>query len=212
MIDVLIADDQVLLAQLLERVLGDAEGVRVVAVVGTAADACATARKLNPEVVLMDFRFPDGNGVQAATEILREVPDTKVVMLTAVEDDSIFLAAIQAGCSGFLTKHRALEDVEDAVRAVAGGEVLIAPDVLARVLRRVERDGADGTAELTPRELEVLALSAEGLTNPEIARRLVLSVKTVGNHVQNILAKLDSHSKLEAVTVAARRGLLTLGS
>ena len=132
-------------------------------------------------------------------------------MVTASEDEAVFLSAIEAGCAGFLTKSRALDDLEDAVRAVAEGESLIGASMLARVLASVRSDGrVSSRPELSPREFEILQLTARALTNPQIAETLHLSVKTVRNHLQNILWKLGSHSKLEAVTVATRRGLITI--
>jgi len=212
-IDVLIVDDQKLFADLLARVLDDADDIRVVAIAGTVADGCAAAREYPADVVLMDFRLPDGNGTDAVRQILAESPETKVIMVTASEDESVFLSAMEAGCAGFLKKSSALDDLENSVRAAAGGEALIPASTLTRVLATIATDGR-GTVrpDLSPRELEILQLTAQALTNAQIAENLHLSVKTVRNHLQNILWKLESHSKLEAVTVATRRGLVTLGA
>jgi len=212
-IRVLIVDDQRLFADLLKRVLDDAEGITVVGVAETAVMGYAMARRQSPDVVLMDYQLPDGNGAQATANLLGVKPDTKVVMVTASDDESVFLAAIEAGCAGVITKSSALDDLEEAVRTVASGEALISADMLARVLARVGRErGRRGNADLSPREVEILELTARALTNPQIAEELHLSVKTVRNHMQNILWKLDSHSKLEAVAVASRRGLVRLSA
>ena len=212
-IDVLVVDDQKLFADLVARVLGDAGDINVVAIAGSVAEACAAAREYPADVVLMDFRLPDGNGTDAVRQILAESPETKVIMVTASEDEAVFLSAMEAGCAGFLTKSLALDDLEESVRAIAGGDALIAASMLTRVLSTVTRDGR-GTSrpDLSPRELEILQLTAQALTNAQIAANLHLSVKTVRNHLQNILWKLESHSKLEAVTVATRRGLVTIGA
>ena len=211
MIGVLVVDDQRLFADLVARVLNDAEGIDVVGVAGSVAEACEAARRHTPDVALMDFRLPDGNGTDAVRQILSEFPETKVVMVTASEDEAVFLSAIEAGCAGFVTKSRALDDLEDAVRAVAEGESLIDASMLFRVLASVRSDRRNsGRSDLSPREFEILQLTARALTNPQIAEQLHLSVKTVRNHLQNILWKLESHSKLEAVTVATRRGLITI--
>jgi DNA-binding NarL/FixJ family response regulator len=209
---VLIVDDQRLFADLLKHVLDDADGIEVVGVAETAVKGYAMARERAPDVVLMDYHLPDGNGAQATANVLGVRPDTKVVMVTASDDESAFLAAIEAGCSGFIKKTSALEELEAAVRAVAAGEALISPEMLARVLAQAQRQRRSRQAkiDLSPREIEILELTAQALTNPQIAERLHLSVKTVRNHVQNILWKLGSHSKLEAVTVASRRGLVSL--
>jgi len=212
-IRVLIVDDQRLFADLLKRVLDDAEGIEVVGVADTAVRGYALARRHSPDVVLMDYQLPDGNGAQATANVLGVKPETKVVMVTASDDESVFLTAIEAGCAGFLSKSSALDDLENAVRAVAAGEALISATMLSRVLGSVRRDrGGRANADLSPREVEILELTARALTNPQIAEELHLSVKTVRNHMQNILWKLDSHSKLEAVAVASRRGLVSLSA
>jgi DNA-binding NarL/FixJ family response regulator len=212
-IRVLIVDDQRLFADLLKRVLDDAEGIDVVGVAETAVKGYAMARELAPDVVLMDYQLPDGNGVQAAANVLSVRPETNVVMVTASDDESVYLAAIEAGCSGFITKSTALDELEEAVRSVAAGEALISARMLARVLAQAKPPRTQqAKVDLSPREVEILALTARALTNPQIAEELHLSVKTVRNHMQNILWKLDSHSKLEAVAVASRRGLVSLSA
>jgi DNA-binding NarL/FixJ family response regulator len=135
-------------------------------------------------------------------------PDAQVVMVTSMEGEDIVVAAVEHGCAGYLLKSSPLPEVLEAVRAVARGESTISPAVLRRVLPRLRRDYQRVGATLTGREREVLALLADGLANAAIARQLGLSVNTVRNHVQNVLMKLNAHSKLEAVAVASREGLL----
>jgi DNA-binding NarL/FixJ family response regulator len=131
-----------------------------------------------------------------------------VVVLTASAADHVLMAAIEAGASGFLSKTRSIDEVAAAVRAAAAGESVISPELLARLLPRFQRNGANGGADLTEREREVLSLVAEGLSNGAIAERLVVSVHTVRNHIASLSAKLGAHSKLEALSIALRQGLL----
>ncbi len=135
-------------------------------------------------------------------------PSIGVVVLTASAADHVLLAAIDAGASGFLSKTRSLAEVTAAVRAAAAGESVISPELLARLLPRFGRVKVRSADELTDREREVLALVAEGLSNAAIAERLVVSVHTVRNHIASLSAKLGAHSKLEALSIAVRQGLL----
>lgn len=209
-IAVLVCDDHQILAEGLASLLSGAGGVRVVGVVGTAAQAVERAAATRPDVVLMDYELPDGDGVSATAAIKAAVPEANVVMLTSFADESVLVGAIEAGCCGFLTKHKSARDVVAAVRLAAEGEALISPDMLVRLLPRLRRTTAERTfgSDLTSRETEVLGLLADGLSSEAIATRLYLSPNTVRNHVQNVLTKLGAHSRLEAVALAARAGLL----
>ena len=207
-IRVMIADDHAVFADGLSALLSVHDDVTVAGVAGGVEDAVTLARRTAPDVVLMDYDLPDGTGVEAAARVLAACPSAKVVMLTSFADDAILVAAIEAGCSGFVTKHRAGREVVDAVRAAAAGEALISPSLLARLLPRLRGEPGGEASRLTRREAEVLELLAEGLSNRAIAERLAVSLNTVRNHVQNLLTKLHSHSRLEAVAAAARQGLL----
>ncbi len=207
-IRVMVVDDHQLVAQALAEVLDDEPDLDVVARTGSVAEATQTARELAPDVVLMDYQLPDGNGVAAAERIRRHRPETKIVMLTAYAEDALLVAAVEAGCSGYLTKDRAVEEVVSAVRAAHAGEVLISPAKLAQLLPKLRRSSSAGGVSLTAREIEVLQLMAEGLSNHAIAERLVLSLNTVRNHVQSVISKLQAHSKLEAVAIAVRTGVI----
>jgi DNA-binding NarL/FixJ family response regulator len=207
-IRVVIVDDHRMFAESLARLISDEADIDVVRVVGTASEGLASCTQHRPDVVLLDQRLPDRPGVEVAQEIKASRPETKVVMLTGSADDRVLLAAIEAGCSGFLTKEHAADEVVRAVRAAAAGEVLIPPSLLARLLPQLNRVNRGVGTELSPRELEVLALVATGATNRAIADQLYLSVNTVRNHVQQILTKLEAHSKLEAVATAVREGIV----
>lgn len=207
-IRVVVVDDHAMLAQALSSVLGSEPDLRVVASAGTMADGCAAVRMHAPDVVLMDYELPDGDGAEATEIIKREVPGAHVVMVTSFTDEAVLIRAIEAGCSGFITKHRAVEEVAHAVRAAVAGEALISPSMLARLLPKLGRTSKGLGADLTQREREVLQLLAEGLSNDAIATKLVLALHTVRNYVQNVIEKLGAHSKLEAVAIAAREGIV----
>lgn len=206
----LVVDDQLLFAELLAQQLTSMDDIEVVGVARTAERAIEIAAAERPDVVLLDYRLPDRNGIDAISDITSASPDARIIMLTAIQDDAIFLAAIQRGCTGFISKHESVDVVEAAVRAAGRGSPWIDPDLLIRAVTLDADPTHEALPSLTPREHEVLDLAAAGLTNPEIARELHLSVKTVGNHLQRILAKLGVRSKLEAVTTAAQRGLVRL--
>lgn len=207
-ISVLIVDDHEMVAQGLAEVLSAEADLTVVGQAGTARDAQRLAGQLQPDVVVMDYRLPDGDGAETAKQIRAEHPDTKVVMVTASDHDTVISSAIEAGCSAYVTKDRAAQEVVTAVHAAARGELAFPASALARMIPRM-RGGNASSGALTPRELEVLQLLADGRSTKDIADELVVSASTVRNHVQRILGKLDAHSKLEAVTVAVRQGIVS---
>jgi DNA-binding NarL/FixJ family response regulator len=205
---VLIVDDHRMFGESLGRLLSDEDGIAVLGVATTGAEAVEAIEKLQPRVVLMDYQLPDQDGVTVAAQIKERDPEVMVVMLTGLGDDRVLLAAIEAGCSGFLTKDRAAAEVADAVRAAAAGEALISPALLARLLPKLNRTYREIGADLTDREREILGLLTKGLSNRAIAAELFLSLNTIRNHIQSILRKLGSHSKLEAVATAVREGVI----
>jgi DNA-binding NarL/FixJ family response regulator len=207
-IRVVVVDDHEMLVQGIRAVLSAEPDIDVIASAGSVEDGCAAARLHAPDVVLMDYELPDGDGAQATERIKREVPSAQVVMVTSFDDEAVLVRAIESGCSGFITKHKAIEEVVRAVRAARAGEALISPSMLARLLPKLRRSQRGVGTDLTPREIEVLKLLAEGLSNAMIAERLVLSLHTVRNHVQNVISKLGAHSKLEAVATAVREGII----
>lgn len=207
-ITVLIVDDHKVFAEALMKVMEDAPYIDVIGTANSVEAAVASARLGKPEVILMDFDLPDGNGAEATAQIKRDLPETKVVMLTSFTDEKVLVAAIEAGCSGYVTKHKATEEVLAAVRAAHAGEALISPSMLARVLPRLHRSYRGLGSDLTPREREILTLLADGVATGAIAEALVISPHTVRNHTQSILIKLQAHSKLEAVATAVREGII----
>jgi len=207
-VGVLIVDDHRMFAESLSRLLSDEDGISVVGVATSAEEALEIAAQQRPQVVLMDYQLPDRDGVAVTEDIKRRQPETMVVMLTGLGDDRLLLAAIEAGCSGFLTKDRAAAEVADAVRSAAAGEALISPTLLARLLPKLNRTHRSIGADLTEREREILALLARGSSNKQIAADLYLSLNTIRNHIQSVLKKLGSHSKLEAVSTAVREGII----
>ncbi len=211
-IRVLLVDDHRLLIESLASVLSREPDMQVVATAGSVADVRA-ALKDAVDVVLMDYRLPDGTGVDATRSIKARWPSARVVMLTAIDDEETVLESIQAGADGYLTKDRALEDVVATVRAAHAGATLLPRSVIITIARRVA-EARDRQAEqlpvesLTPRELEVLRALTEGLATPQICERLIITPNTLRTHVQNIMGKLHVHSKLEAVAFALRHHLV----
>jgi len=216
---VLVADDQRVVREGLATLLGMLSGIDVVATAGDGEEAVAMAARLHPDVVLMDLRMPRCDGVEA-TRLLRERhPAVRVIVLTTYADDRSVVEALRAGARGFLTKDAGAEEIQRAIAAVARGDAAIDPAVQHHVIEAVAAGRApDRTAAqpqlpdgLTPREAEVLALIAEGLSNAEIARRLVVSEATVKSHVNHVFGKTGVRDRAQAVTYAYRHGLATLG-
>ncbi len=206
---VLVVDDHEVVATSLAMVLDEQKGLRTVGTVGTLARARELMVTASPDVVLLDYRLPDGDGVAAIGELMALRPTARIVVLTASAADHVLLQAIESGAAGFVSKTRPLAEVTAAVRSAAAGESVISPELLARLLPRMRSGGKSGRSdELTEREREVLALLAAGLSNAAIAQQLTVSVHTVRNHVANLSAKLGAHSKLEALAIAVREGLL----
>lgn len=207
-IRVLVVDDHDMFVESLVRMIGKQPDIEVVGTARNVKDGVEAAKLHRPQVVLMDFKLPDGDGIDAARSIREAEGDIRIVMLTGNPDDTILLEAIDAGCSGYITKDKAVGEAISAIRAAHSGEASISSQMLARLLPRLRPSFRPVGAALSSRELEVLELLAEGVANADIAAKLVLSVNTVRNHVQNILTKLSAHSKLEAVARALREGVI----
>lgn len=207
-IGVIIVDDHLMFAESLARILADEPDIEVLGVAADGQEGIDLAARVKPRVALVDYKMPDKDGVAVVGAIKRSDPTTMVVFLTGSADDRVLLDAIDAGCSGFLTKDRAATDVVSAVRAAAAGEALISAASLSRLLPRLSRTHVALGSDLSTREREVLVLVARGMANSAIAEHLMLSVNTVRNYVQSLLSKLGAHSKLEAVATAVREGII----
>jgi DNA-binding NarL/FixJ family response regulator len=204
---VVVADDHPVVRSGLRQMLETAEDIEVVAEAATGGEAVRAAGRHRPDVVLMDLRMPDLDGVTATAEIRRRHPDVHVLVVTTYDTDADIYAAIDAGATGYLLKDARRDELYSAVRAAARGETSLAPKVASRVLDQVR--GADPTA-LTRREIEVLQLVAAGERNRDIARQLHIGEATVKSHLLHINDKLGVDDRTHAVTVALERGILRL--
>jgi DNA-binding NarL/FixJ family response regulator len=214
---VLLVDDQPLLRTGFRMILSAETDLRVVGEAGDGASAVELARRLRPDVVLMDIRMPGMDGIQATRALAGPgVEDpVKVLILTTFGLDEYVIESLRAGASGFLLKDAPPEDLVEAIRIVAAGEALLAPSVTRRLLDRVasrlppaNEDTIPALSQLTEREMEVLKLMARGLSNAEIAEKLVVSETTVKTHVSRVLAKLDLRDRVQAVILAYETGLV----
>jgi DNA-binding NarL/FixJ family response regulator len=207
-VKVLLVDDHRMFTELLVQLLGGHQDIVISGVARTAAEALIVAREDPPDVAVVDYRLPDSNGATLALALRREHPQTHLVMLTGFQDEATIREAVAAGCSGFVSKDRAVDELLVSLRTVHAGGASISPDILTRLLPSLRKDTGHGPTNLTPRELEVLQLLVDGSSNRVIAAQLFISNHTVRNHVQRILTKLGVHSKLEAVAAATRIGLV----
>jgi len=213
---VLLVDDDQLMRAGLRAVLSSDADVEVVGEAATGRAAVARVRALRPDLVLMDVRMPDLDGIAATREVLATSPDVKVVILTTFEDDDYIFGALSAGASGFLLKRTSPEELLAAIHTVAAGDSLLSPSVTRIVLERLARQPApqvagSAVADLTPREREVLGLVARGLSNGEIAAALVIEESTVKTHVKRILGKLGLRDRIQAVIFAYESGITQPG-
>jgi DNA-binding NarL/FixJ family response regulator len=210
-VSVLLADDQRLVRESLATMLGLLDGIELVATASDGEEACALAAQHRPQVVLMDLRMPRVDGIEATRRLREHQPEARVIALTTYADDESVLAALRAGARGYLTKDASAEDIRAAIFSIAAGEAALDPAVQHHVVAAVAGSAADGAREssgtdlpdgLTPREAEVLALIAEGLTNAEIAQRLVVSPTTVKSHINHLFGKASLRDRTQAVRYA----------
>ena len=207
----LIADDHPAFRAGLRLLLESLDDVEVVGEAATGAEAIAIAVEHVPDVAVMDLQMPEVGGIEATRAIVAQAPNVHVLVLTMFEDEDSVFAALRAGARGYVLKGAGQEELARAIHAIASGEAIFSPAIATRVIDFFSRSRDDqppqAFPELTDREREVLDLIAEGLPNPEITRRLVLSPKTVRNHVSNILAKLQVRDRSEAIVRAREAGL-----
>jgi DNA-binding NarL/FixJ family response regulator len=217
MIRVLIVDDQELVRAGFRMILELQEDIEVIGEAGDGADAVTMARELDPDVVLMDVRMPDTDGIEATRLLLATGSPARVLMLTTFDADEHVYEAMKAGASGFLLKNAPPGQLVSAVRATAAGDAQLAPAIVQRMVEELVRRPAPGRMrpgaldDLTERELEVLKLLARGLSNAEIAATLFLSEATIRTHVSRILTKLDLRDRTQAVVLAYESGLVRPG-
>jgi DNA-binding NarL/FixJ family response regulator len=213
---VMLVDDDDLRRAGLRSVLSSDETIEVVGEAGDGHEAVDRIRKLRPDLVLMDIRMPDLDGISATREVLAATPDVRVVVLTTFEQDDYIFDALSAGASGFLLKRTQPEELIAAIHTVAAGDSLLSPSVTRRVIDRMAGqptpvETSRRLDELTPREREVLELMARGLSNREIAERFVIEESTVKTHVKRILMKLRLRDRVQAVIFAYENGLTRPG-
>jgi DNA-binding NarL/FixJ family response regulator len=207
-ITVLLAEDHAVVREATAEVVDHQSDMCVVGQAGTGEEAVRLARQLRPDVVVMDIAMPHLNGLEATSRITSECPESRVLVLTAREEDSYVIQLLQAGAVGYLPKTIALDELLEAIRSVARGESVLPPEIASIVVRHLagKEPGGPVAAPLTDRELEVLELAAQGLTNHEIAQRLHISVRTVEAHLTHVYSKLGVASRTEAVVRAMQRG------
>ena len=214
---VLIADDDDLMRAGLRAVFSSDETIDVVGEAGDGRGAIIRARELRPDLVLMDVRMPNLDGIAATRDVLAVSPELKVIILTTFEQDDYIFGALRAGASGFLLKRTRPEDLIAAIHTVAAGDSLLSPSVTRKVIDRMAKQPAPDASsgerltELTPREREVLELVARGLSNGEIAQAFVIEESTVKTHVKRILRKLRVRDRAQAVIFAYESGLTQPG-
>jgi DNA-binding NarL/FixJ family response regulator len=215
---VLIVDDDDLMRAGLRGVLSSDERIEVAGEAADGREAAYRTRLLRPDVILMDVRMSDLDGIAATREVLAEFPDVKVVILTTFEEDDYIFGALSAGASGFLLKRTSPEELIAAIHTIHAGDSLLSPSVTSRVIERTARRPTPDASqdprleELTPRERDVLELIARGLSNAEIAAELVVEESTVKTHVKRVLSKLGARDRVQAVIIAYESGLAVAGS
>ncbi|MFE0133242.1 response regulator [Streptomyces sp. NPDC059037] len=213
-VTLLIADDDEVTRSGLRTLLAAQPGITVAGEAADGVEAVEQARRLRPDVVLMDVRMPRRNGIEATRHLLAEPAEPpKVVVITTFENDGYVTAALSAGASGFVLKRLPVRQIAEAVRVVAAGEAILFPAALRRMVAARPLGSAEALprAALTEREEEVLRLMATGLSNPEIARSLMVSLETVKTHVGNVLTKLGAQNRTHAVVIAYESGLVVPG-
>ena len=214
-IRLMLADDHVVVRSGLRMLLQARSDIEIVGEAEDGREAIEKVKVLRPNVILMDVQMPDINGIQATKRIKEVSPETAVLALTMHEDDHYFFEMLHAGASGYVPKRAAPDELVNAIRTVSEGGVFLYPSLQKRLVKDYLQRAESGDHlmvqdDLTPRELEVLTLIAEGLTNPEIAEELVISVKTVDRHRENIMRKLNLHSRIDLVKYAIKMGLIEL--
>jgi len=214
-IRIAIADDHPLLREAMRNVLEQHEDMEVLGEASDGEEAVKLSSELKPDIIVMDIVMPKLNGIEATRQIRKVSPTTAVLVLTAYDDDRYVMGLLEAGAAGYLLKSARGEVLAKAIRAVYAGESVLHPTIIAKILKyrmRIEAEGGEQKTEeqLSDRELEILKLTAKGMSNKDIANRLFLSVRTVKAHLSNIFNKMAVASRTEAIVKGAREGWLTL--
>jgi NarL family two-component system response regulator LiaR len=214
-IKVLIADDHALLREAMRNLLDRQEDIEIVGEASDGEEAVKLSSRLKPDIAIMDIVMPKMNGLEASREIKKVSPGTAIIILTAYDDPQYVLGLLEAGAAGYLLKSARGRDVVAAVRAVREGESVLHPSIIAMLLKRAmglptEENRQTGKENLTEREIEVLRLAAQGMSNKEIAEKLCVTVRTVKAHISNLFDKMNVASRTEAILKAVREGWLGL--
>jgi len=213
-INVILADDHAVVRQGIRRFLEEDPAIDVVAEASDGAEAVRLVEEHRPDVAVLDIRMPEVTGVEATRRIKARFPETRVLILTAYDDDPYVFALLEAGADGYVLKTASADQLVDAVRTVYRGESALSPEIASKVVRqatgRRPASAADQIEPLTPREIEVLRLVAQGMTNREVGQELGISHRTVQGHLASTYDKLDANSRTEAVTEALKRGWIVI--
>ncbi len=214
-IRLLLADDHTLFRKGIRTILEQMQDIEVVGEAATGQEVVAQARDLVPDVILMDIKMPVFSGIEATRQILQESPHIGVILVTMFDDPESVFSGMRSGARGYVLKEAEPEELRRAIEAAYLGEVILCPIIAKKVLKHFGRDSRPQQPglpyeELTQRELEVLQLAADGLTNKEIAVKLVITEKTTKNHIANIFSKLQVNDRTQAILYALRKGLVTL--
>lgn len=207
---VLLVEDHELVGESIRRALDAEADLEVVGSEATVESGVRAASALRPDIVVMDYRLPDGTGAEATARIKVLVPSAQVVMLTGAATVATLADALQAGCAGFVSKEGRFDELVSTIHAVVAGEVRLPQALVNQLAGHLRPHPSTLGSDLSPRELEVLRLLASGASTNEMVETLMLSVHTVRNHIRNIMAKLQVRSRLQAVALATRLGLLPL--
>jgi len=211
-ITVAIVEDHLMVAEMFAMLIGRESDMHLAGTAHGVGEALELVDREQPNVVLMDYRLPDGDGITAVKEILAKWPETHVLMLSGDAPQDLMARAIEAGCVGMLAKNRPMDELLSAIRSASRGELVFRVEEMNTLLDHLRRPVNPDADFLTRREIEVLQLLAEGFSTERIATELFISIHTVRNHVSKILTKLGAHSKLEAVAIATRDKIVNLGA
>lgn len=215
-ITLILADDHAVVRSGLRMLLDAQSDMRIIGEANNGREALELARSLKPDIILMDIMMPEMNGIEATQQITSEIQGTAVLALTMYEDEQYFIEMLRAGASGYVPKRAAPDVLVSAIRTIHMGAMFIYPSLSKRLVQVYDREAAADTETpidaLSPRELEVLLLISDGLSNIDIAERLEISVKTVDRHRENIMRKLQIHNRIDLVKYAIREGLIDLDS